>query len=39
MTRQEVIEILNNEIYMAQTFERTLTEENLTRVLTYLKDN
>lgn len=35
-TKADVIKILQDEIYIAQTFERNLSAKNLSKVLTYL---
>lgn len=37
-TKADVIKILEDEIYVAKTFERNLSAKNLKKVLTYLKD-
>lgn len=36
-TKGDVIKILEDEIYIAKTFERNLSAKNLGKVLTYIK--
>ena len=36
--KEQAIKILEDEIYIAKTFERNLSSKNLKKVLTYLKD-
>jgi hypothetical protein len=36
--KDQIIKILEDEIYLSHTFDRSLSAKNLTRVLTFLKD-
>ena len=39
MTKQEAIEIISNQIEIANAFDRTYASKELSKVLTYLKES